>query len=358
MPCRITRSTELAWGRAGGWSGREVQRVQAMTGANSDYAPSAPWPALRRRAKLLAQLRLFFAARDFLEVETPLLSRDTVVDQHLDPLAVDRGHGAAAHGEGPTYWLQTSPEFGMKRLLAAGATAIYQITRAFRAGERGRLHNPEFTIVEWYRVGDDMQAGMRLLDELAQETLCRGSAKWLTYQDAFRQFAGVDPHTDATARLAETARKLGHQGTPAWPSENRDAWLDWLLITCVEPNLGVDRPTILYDYPASQAALARVRDEHVPLAERFELYVDGVELANGYHELTDPAELIARTERANAARAADGKQCLPASSRLLEAMRHGLPPSTGVALGFDRLVLVALGAVGLDQVMAFTIERA
>ena len=329
-----------------------------MTDAQSDFAPTASWPTLRRRAKLLAQLRLFFAARDFLEVETPLLSRDTVVDQHLDPLAVRMIDDPRAPDEGPMLWLQTSPEFAMKRLLAAGATAIYQITRAFRGGERSRLHNPEFTIVEWYRVGDDMQAGMRLLDDLAQETLCRGAAERLTYGDAFRRFAGVDPHTDATHKLAEIACQHGHRADPTWRSDDRDAWLDWLLVTCVEPNLGVAQPTILYDYPASQAALARVRDGQVPLAERFELYIDGIELANGYHELTDPTELKNRAERANVARAADGKVHLPSDSRLLDAMQRGLPSSTGVALGFDRLVLVALGAADLGQVMAFPIDRA
>jgi lysyl-tRNA synthetase class 2 len=329
-----------------------------MTDALSDFGPSAGWENLHRRAALLRQVRRFFDERGFLEVDTPLLSRDTVVDQHLDPLSVRLIEDPCCPEQGTVYWLQTSPEYCMKRLLSAGATAIYQVTRAFRGAERGPLHNPEFTMVEWYRVGDDMNAGMQLLDDLIQTALGRGPAERLSYADAFRRAVGVDPGLCSIAELAGAAHQQGLQAQAPWHPDDRDAWLDWLLVTCVEPTLGRQRPTMLYDYPASQAALAVVRPEAVPVAERFELYVDGIELANGYHELTDADLLADRTRRANQARAADGKYALPETSRLLDAMHHGLPASTGVALGFDRLLLVALGATDLSQVMAFPIDRA
>jgi elongation factor P--(R)-beta-lysine ligase len=338
----------------------------------SDFRPTASWEHLRRRAGLLRAVRSFFDARGFLEVETPLLSADTVVDRHLDPVPVEdpRRTDCLSVGEhldgwpvrpaatSPPWWLQTSPEFGMKRLLASGATAIYQITRAFRGAERGRWHNPEFTMVEWYRVGDDMRQGMQLLDELAQATLGRGASEQLSYAAAFRRAIGLDPLRSSVAELASAAHHHGLQTDAAWDPDDRDAWLDWLLVTCVEPTLGRGRPTMLYDYPASQAALAVVRPEPDPVAERFELYVDGIELANGYHELTDAAVLRARTRAANQARRADGKYALPEDSRLLDAMHHGLPASTGVALGFDRLVMVALGAKDLSEVIAFPVDRA
>jgi lysyl-tRNA synthetase class 2 len=222
----------------------------------------------------------------------------------------------------------------MKRLLAAGVDAVYQVTRAFRGGEIGDRHNPEFTMVEWYRVGDDYAAGMQLLADFAQVLLGRGEPVRLTFAAAFEQFAGVDPHN-----------------LP-------DHEIDLLLTTKVDPHLGRDRPTILYDYPASQSALARIREGNPPVAERFELYFQGIELANGYHELLDPAVLRERNRTNNAARVADGKPPLPEASRLLAAMEHGLPPCSGCALGFDRLVMVATGATTIQEVMAFPIERA
>ncbi len=329
-----------------------------MSDPQSDFRPTASWANLRRRAELFRTVRSFFDRRGFLEVDTPVLSADTVVDRHVDPLPVTLIEDPRAPEHGRRFWLQTSPEFCMKRLLAAGATAIYQITRAFRGAERGPLHNPEFTLVEWYRVGDDLSKGMQLLDELAQAALGRGPAERVSYADAFRRAIGIDPLTCPLAELAGAARRYGLEGDAPWDAADRDAWLDWLLVTCIEPTLGRPRPTILFDYPASQAALAVVRQDAAPVAERFELYVDGIELANGYHELTDADALRARVRAANRARHADGKYLLPETSRLLAAMDHGLPPAAGVALGFDRLVMVALGASDIHQVLAFPIDRA
>jgi lysyl-tRNA synthetase class 2 len=323
-----------------------------------DFAPTASWDILRLRAELLRRLREFFDGRGFLEVETPILSHDTVVDRHLDPLPVTVFDDPRRPADGRTMWLQTSPEFGMKRLLTSGAEAIYQVTRAFRSGERGRLHNVEFTMVEWYRRGDAMQEGIRLLSDLTEQLLGRGPAECISYREAFVRHAGVDPFTPDMADLKNAVRDAGIPISEDFAPDERDAWLDLLLVERVEPCLGATNPTILYDYPASQAALARVRDERPAVAERFELYVRGIEMANGYHELTDANVLRERQRHANRQRTADGKYTLPEENRLLEAMDRGLPACTGVALGFDRLVMVAAGARSLDEVMAFPMERA
>ena len=323
---------------------------------SADFRPSADIETLKSRAALLGRVREFFHARGFLEVETPLLSHDVVVDRHLDPLAVTLFDDPRQPAVGKQLWLQTSPEFGMKRLIAAGMQAIYQITRAFRGGEAGSLHNPEFTMVEWYRAGDDYDAGMRLLAEFAAEILDRGTPTRLSYREAFQRYAGIDPLDATHEHLAEAAAAVS--GQEADYDAPRDALLDLLLVQRVEPQLGIAEPVILYDYPASQAALARVRPGDVPVAERFELYVDGIELANGYHELLDADVLRLRNQMHNTARHVAGKPLLPEASRLLAAMEHGLPPCSGTALGFDRLVMVALGAKSLAEVMAFPIERA
>ena len=324
----------------------------------SDFLPTASWPALRLRAEMLRRVRQFFDARGFLEVETPILSADVVVDRHLDPLVTEFVPLAShAAGRRPLY-LQTSPEFAMKRLLAAGAEAIYQIAHAFRQGEVGRLHNPEFTIVEWYRAGDDLNAGMQLLSDLAEMLLARGPAERVTYAQAFQQAAGVDPHRDSIAALRNALQTRGIVPPASLEAEDRDGWLDVLLVELVEPTLGHERPAILYDYPPSQAALARVRHDDPPVAERFELYCAGMELANGYHELLDADVLRARNRENNALRVSDGKAALPESSRLLEAMDYGLPASTGVALGFDRCVMLAAGANDIREVLPFPIDRA
>ncbi|REK19205.1 MAG: EF-P lysine aminoacylase GenX [Planctomycetota bacterium] len=326
-------------------------------GANHDFLPTASWDRLRLRAELLARCRAFFAQRGFLEVETPLLSADTVVDRHLDPLSVTLPRDVREPDLGRTLYLQTSPEFGMKRLLASGGEAIYQITRAFRAGEAGPLHNPEFTIVEWYRRDDSYQTGMQLLSDLGEALLGWGPAEQVTYGEAFRVHVGVDPHAASAEELAELARRWGISVSEEFTAADRDTWLNLLLSHLVEPHLGHAQPTILCDYPASQAALARVAGDP-PVAERFELYVRGIELANGYHELLDPAVLRQRNAEANRQRTEDGKPPLPGESRLLEAMQHGLPPAVGVALGFDRVVMLAAGASTLAEVMAFPIQRA
>ena len=338
----------------------------------TEFAPSASWRNIKLRSELLRRLRGFFDSRGFVEVETPILSADVVVDRHLEPFRTLYAPDPRRPDEGRELFLQTSPEFHMKRLLASGGEAIYQVARAFRNGERGRLHNPEFTLVEWYRRGDDYDAGMKLLSDLCACLLRCEPAERLTYRDAFVQHAGVDPFA---ATMEELRRACGAErdfvqdglethpiedidGLETHPTMDRDALLDMILVDRVEPYLGRGRPTVLCDYPPSQAALAIVRREVTPVAERFELYVDGVELANGYHELLDAGELRRRAAEANDLRAAGGRERLPEESRLLAAMDHGLPACCGCALGFDRVLLLAAGAESIDDVLAFPIGRA
>ncbi len=323
-----------------------------------DFRPTASLENLRLRARLLARLREFFSRHEFLEVETPILSADTVIDRYLDPLSVTLFDDPRTPDVGRRMWLQTSPEFAMKRLLAAGAERIYQVTRAFRGAESGELHNPEFTMVEWYRVGDSMETGIALLGDLACELLDTDRVSRSSYGEAFQRHVGIDPHRAAASELAVAAKSHGVAIPGDMPEDDRDEWLNLLLATLVEPNLGIERPEILYDYPASQAALAQVRNDNPPVAERFELYVHGVELANGYHELRDAEVLRERNRTTNRLRQADGKCKLPEESRLLAAMEHGLPNCVGVALGFDRLVMIAAGASSLREVTAFPIDRA
>ena len=246
----------------------------------------------------------------------------------------------------------------MKRMLAAGAGSIYQVSRVFRRGELGPLHNPEFTMIEWYYAGAAWNDGLQVLNELSEALLRRGSAERISYAEAFRCHAGVDPHTADPLELAQVARKSGVEIPASLRADDRDGWLDLLLVERVQPHLGHDRPAIVYDYPASQAALARVRPGPPAVAERFELYVAGIELANGYHELLDPEILRIRNGAANAHRQSDGKDRLPEESRLLDAMDAGLPPSVGVAMGFDRVVMLAAGASCLSEVIAFPMDRA
>lgn len=319
-----------------------------------DWRPTASWRNLRRRAALLAGIRGFFAERGVLEVETPLLSSATVTDPHLASLKTELG--------GRTLYLQTSPEFAMKRLLAAGSGPIYQITKAFRGGgEVGRRHNPEFTLLEWYRPGFDHHALMDEMDELLGRLLGVPAAERLTYGELFERTFGLDPHRAGVDRLRRAA---AGQGLDAELGEAcRDDWLDLLLGCVIEPRLGRGRPTFVHDYPVSQAALARVRPGDLPgsgppLAERFEVYVEGVELANGFHELADAAEQRRRFAADLERRSGAGLDAVPIDERFLAALAAGLPDCAGVALGVDRLAMVAAGGRSLRQVMAMPIERA
>jgi|CXWL01.1.fsa_nt_gi lysyl-tRNA synthetase class 2 len=320
----------------------------------TSWRPTASWSALRVRAELLARIREFFAQRGVLEVETPILAAAPVTDPRLASFSTSfQGPGAP---RGRRLYLQTSPEFAMKRLLAAGSGPIYQLGKAFRDGEAGRRHNPEFTILEWYRPGFDHHQLMDEMDALLASTLGAAPAERLTYRDALLLHAGVNPLGAPVDDLREAASRT--LGSIPELGDDRDAWLDLLVSLVVEPHLGRGRPTFVYDYPASQAALARLRPDDRRVAERFEVYVDGLELANGFHELGDATEQRRRFELDLARRRAEGLPEVPLDENLLAALAHGLPPCAGVALGFDRLVMVALGVASLAEVIAFPWDRA
>lgn len=310
---------------------------------------------LKTRARLLQRIRAFFQAREVLEVETPILSSAAVTDPHIESYAIrDPQHGK------PRY-LHTSPEFAMKRLLAAGSGSIYQLCKVFRQGELGRRHNPEFTLLEWYRPGFDHQQLMAevesLLRELLEGYLTLGETRYLTYRDAFLQYAGLDPHTASVNQLQAKVKEQGIDVTGLTDTD-KDPWLDVLMTHVVEPALPRDCPVFIVDYPASQAALARIRQDNPPVAERFELYIYGMELANGFHELTDAKEQRQRFEADNRARQAVGLDPMPMDEHLLAALETGLPDCAGVALGFDRLVMLAAGTRSISEVLTFDAERA
>lgn len=329
------------------------------------FLPSANLQTLQHRSRLLSLLRAFFTENGYWECETPILSRDVVVDANLDPyLTVD--------SSGESFYLQTSPEAAMKRLLAAGATAIFQVSRVFRRAEFGSRHNPEFTMVEWYKAGDDHFDQMNFTESLVRH-ICRAAAPLRqnrtsstaqnefarsSYDEAFERHVGTRVLKLPTAELASIAAAKNIGVPPGLSAEDHDGWLNLLLSDLVEPQLGRDAPEFVFDYPTSQAALARIRDDDPPVAERFELYIEGLEICNGYHELTDAGALVDRTKEENERRLAAGTAVLPGARNLEAAMRHGIPSCSGVALGFDRLVMAALGLSSIDEVMAFPIDRA
>jgi len=325
--------------------------------AQPSWRPTASIDNLKRRHEITQAVRSFFLEQDFWEVETPLLSRETVVDTHLDPVPVSLSWDPARPGEGEPFYLQTSPEFAMKRLVAAGAEAIFQIAKAFRLAEAGPQHNVEFTLVEWYRVGDDLQAGMQLLSDLVAAVLNRGPAEMITYTQLFQSHLQIDPLSATNQQLRSVAQQHGVSLPESFGSDDVDGLLELLLSELIQPKLGFERPVILYHYPASQAALARLDETDPQVACRFELFVDGMELANGYDELLDAEVLVERNRRNNAARKALGKPPLPDESQLIEAMRSGLPACSGCALGLDRLVMAAIGAKSIDEVLPFPLRR-
>lgn len=316
----------------------------------SDWQPTATRAALALRAQLLKRLRQFFEERGVLEVDTPALSSAAVSDVHL--------HSITATVNGAPRFLQTSPEFPMKRLLAAGYGDIYQVCKVFRDGEAGRRHNPEFTLVEWYRVGFDQHRLMRevaaLLQVLLADQLGLIPPQYITYEQAFSLYAGINPHTASKSRLLEclTAHQITHDET------DRDVLLDLIGSHLVYPRLGQGGLMFIYDFPASQAALARIRPGQPTVAERFEAFLNGMELANGYHELTDADEQAERFTRDNGIRRMRGLPEHPQDLRLLAALEHGLPACAGVALGFDRVVMLATGVGSIDGVLTFPADRA
>ena len=318
------------------------------------WQPSAPIANLLKRAAIVADIRRFFADRGVLEVDTPAMSQATVTDIHLVPFKTRFvGPGAS---QGLDLWLMTSPEYHMKRLLAAGSGPIYQMNRSFRNEEAGRHHNPEFTMLEWYRPHYDMYRLINEVDDLLQQILECGEAETLSYQQAFLRCLNIDPLTAEKEALVAAAATLG-VGDLAASEDDRDTLLQLLFMLGVEPKIGQERPAFVYHFPASQASLAEISTEDHRVAERFEVYYRGIELANGFRELTDAREQRQRFEQDNRRRAEKGLPEQPIDQLLLAALEHGLPDCSGVALGIDRLIMLALKADSLSDVIAFPVER-
>jgi len=322
-------------------SGGVGARGVSGTGA-TDWRPSASLDALRRRAEMLAAIRRFFAGREVMEVETPVLSAYGVTDPQIESFRLDD----------PPLYLQTSPEYAMKRLLAAGSGPIYQVSRVFRAGEDGRRHNREFTLLEWYRPGFDQHALMGELDELVRRLLGTRPAVAVTYRQAFMDTLGVDPMRAAEEALHALCVRDGLDAD-ASRAGDRDMRLDYLFGRCIVPGLGAKQPVFVHDFPASQASLARLDPDDPTVARRFELVIDGMEVANGFHELADAGEQRRRFERDQAGRAGNGQAEMAVDPRLLAALEAGIGDCAGVAVGLDRLLMLKTGADSLREVMAF-----
>ncbi|QBH95201.1 elongation factor P--(R)-beta-lysine ligase [Limnobaculum zhutongyuii] len=321
----------------------------------ASWQPSASIAKLLKRAKIVSEIRRFFSERGVLEVETPAMSQATVTDIHLFPFQTRFvGPGAA---DGMTLFLMTSPEFHMKRLLAAGSGPIYQMGKSFRNEEAGRYHNPEFTMLEWYRPHFDMYRLMNEVDDLLQQILDCEASEVVSYQQIFIRHLEIDPLSADKPQLRAAAAKLDMEEL-ANREEDRDTLLQMLFAFGVEPHIGQEKPTFVYHFPASQAALAEISSEDHRVAERFEVYYKGVELANGFRELTDAGEQRQRFEQENRKREARGLPIHPIDENFLAALTYGMPECAGVALGVDRLIMIALSAQSISEVMAFPVDRA
>jgi lysyl-tRNA synthetase class 2 len=315
-----------------------------------NWQPTSTLENLRFRAEVLHRIRRFFSQKEVLEVETPTLSRASALDPHLYSLRTKLLNNQ-------TLYMQTSPEFAMKRLLAAGSGSIYQIAKAFRDDEIGQRHNPEFTLLEWYRLDFNHH---QLMDEVAEFLHQVGGFKQTirkSYQAIFYEHVQIDPFVASVPLLEQCAITQGitpHDLADA----DKDTWLHLILSHVIEPKLGNDNPVFIYDFPASQAALSKIRHETYPVAERFELFIHGMEIANGFNELTDAKEQRSRFLIDLEHRNRLGLPTLPMDEYLLAALDHGLPECAGVALGIDRLLMAMTRTKYIKEVMSFSVENA
>ncbi len=322
---------------------------------SQNWQPTASSDNIRARAALLQLIRQFFAERQVLEVETPVLSQGTVTDIHLSAFSTQFEH--AADGQVKTLYLQTSPEYAMKRLLCAQVGACYQICKAFRHEAEGRWHNPEFTMLEWYRPGFNHHQLMDEMDDLLQLTLCTQVAERKTYQQVFQDTLGIDPLTISQHQLKSVLSDLeidvhGEQGL------DKDTMLQLLFSFKIEPQIGQESPCFIYSFPASQAALAKLNHDDPRVADRFEVYFKGLELANGFNELSDATEQRERFNHDVSQRQALNLPAVKQDERFLQALEHGLPQCAGVALGIDRLLMLKTHSGHINEVISFPVSRA
>ncbi len=325
----------------------------------SDWQPTASLEILKTRARLLSKLRAFFAEKNILEVQTPVLSHAGNTEPTIESFVIQE-HENQQKSIQPLF-LNTSPEFAMKRLLAAGSGSIYQITPAFRQDEQGRKHNPEFTLLEWYRIDFDHHALMgevnALIRFVAEGHLNLERSQFYTYRDAMKTFANIDPFDSTNAHLKEATAEAGID-VLGMDEASHDQWLDLLMSQVVEKKLPQNCPVFIYDYPATQAALAKIRQGSPDVAERFELYINGMELANGFHELSDASDQAERFHNEQIIRQKSGQQGIPADHHLIAALKHGLPECAGVAVGLDRLLMLLTNTTHIEDVLTFPFDRA
>jgi len=314
------------------------------------------WQEAKQRASIINSIRNFFYAKGVVEVETPLLSNGTVTDVFLDAFSTQFDYSDS--GNKSSLYLQTSPEFAMKRLIASGYECIYQLSKAFRHEQVGRHHNPEFSMLEWYRINFDHYQLMDEVSELLVTVLNCEPCDKVTYQRLFKQHLAIDPLSVTLAELKLALAKNKVYGDWINSETDKDMLLQVLFSECIEAKLGNDRPVFVYDYPRSQASLAKISKKDPRVAERFECYFKGVELANGFHELTDADEQLARFKLDNLKRESLGKPTRPIDSNFIEALKTGLPECSGVALGVDRLMMLAMDCNSIDQAMTFIVDNA
>lgn len=314
---------------------------------NNKWQPTADVAALQARAQLYKQIRTFFAARDVLEVETPLLCARAVTDPYIQAFCADGKY------------LQTSPEYAMKRLLAAGVGSMYQICKAFRQEEAGNMHNPEFTMLEWYRPGFDHQQLMQEMDDLLQLLLDRPAAHKISYEQLFKDMVGINPHTADMETLQKCAAECGINLTAAaLAGLTATDYLQLIMSHAIEPKMVGPKPWIVWGFPVPQAALARIIPGECPVAARFEVYIEGIECANGYYELQDASEQAKRFATDNEIRVRNGIHTMVPDERLLAALESGLPECSGVTLGLDRVLMLKLQKKSISDVLTFTIANA
>jgi lysyl-tRNA synthetase class 2 len=323
------------------------------------WQPTLTWQNAQKRAHILQQIRKFFADRNVVEVETPALSLGTVTDVHLEALTCRYNFLADSSDEqsAPLY-LQTSPEFHMKRLLAAGYGCIFQISKAFRHEAAGRFHNPEFTMLEWYRLGFDHFDLIKEIAELLKTVLHCAQPSLLTYQQLFIEYTGLDPLNATKDQLLVVITHENKLSDWLTAEQDIDILLQFIFSEIIEPNIGKDAPCFVYNFPKSQASLAKVCSNDDRVAQRFECYYQGIELVNGFNELIDPEEQLKRFQQDNEYRNELGLKETIIDKNFISALSHGLPQCAGVALGVDRLIMLALKADHIEEVISFPVDRA
>ncbi len=325
---------------------------------HKEWQPTCTIDNLRLRAQLFQSIRCFFSARDVLEVETPLLGHACGTDPQLDFFTTDY----IAHPQRDTLFLQTSPEFAMKRLLAAGSGSIYQICKAFRNGESGRFHNPEFTLLEWYRVGFNLSELMDEVSELIQFLspgyLSLNAPQRFTYQDVFQRITGLDPLTFSYADYSAFALANGQPEALPICGYEHGLWLDFIFSHYIQPHLGQSALCMIYGYPACQSSLARLNSLNPLISDRVEVFINGIELGNGYYELTDANEQNRRFDEEIAIRLESNRPVTVKDKNLIAALEYGLPECAGIAIGLDRLLMVLTGSLTINDVLSFPVHRA